>query len=169
MKRPFALVAVWVVAAAAAVGVGFLAVSLIDASAATPSQPGLPTVSTTTDAADPSVSAAAGEQSTPGGTVYATCVDGTAQLAGAPAAGWTVEKSADQVEFRNGSAKIEVRADCSTGSPQFVVEDGGAAGTTPEPTASTTSSTTSGTTSSSTGGDDHGGDRKGGGGHGSDD
>jgi hypothetical protein len=166
MKRPFALVAVWVVAAAAAVGVGFLAVSLIDASAATPSQPGLPTVSTTTDAADPSVSAAAGEQSTPGGTVYATCVDGTAQLAGAPAAGWTVEKSADQVEFRNGSAKIEVRADCSTGSPQFVVEDGGAAATTPEPT---TSSTTSGTTSSSTGGDDHGGDRKGGGGHGSDD
>ena len=162
MKRPFALVAVWVVAAAAAVGVGFLAVSLIDASAATPSQPGLPAVSGTTEAADPSVPAAAGEQSTPGGTVYATCVDGTAQLAGAPAAGWTVEKSADQVEFRNGSAKIEVHADCSTGSPQFVVEDGGSAATTP-------ASTPGGTTSSPTGGDDHGGNRKGGGGHGSDD
>jgi hypothetical protein len=163
MKRPFALVAVWVVAAAAAVGVGFLAVSLIDASAATPSQPGLPAVSSTTQTADPSVPAAAGEQSTPGGTVYATCVDGATQLAGAPAAGWTVEKSADQVEFRNGSAKIEVHADCSTGSPQFLVEDGdSAAATTPEPT-------TSGTTSSSNGGDDHGGDRKGGRGHGSDD
>jgi hypothetical protein len=161
MKRPFALVAVWVVAAAAAVGVGFLAVSLIDASAGTPSQPGLPAVSSTTEAADPSVPAAAGEQSTPGGTVYATCVDGAAQLAGAPAAGWTVEKSADQVEFRNGSAKIEVRADCSTGSPQFVVEDRGPAATTPEPT-------TSGTTSSSTA-DDHGGNRGGHGGHGSDD
>jgi hypothetical protein len=161
MKRPFALVAVWVVAAAAAVGVGFLAVSLIDASAATPSQPGLPAVSSTTEAADPSVPAAAGEQSTPGGTVYATCVDGAAQLAGAPAAGWTVEKSADQVEFRNGSAKIEVRADCSTGSPQFVVEDGGSAATTPAPTPG-------GTTTSPTA-DDHGGNRGGHGGHGSDD
>ena len=161
MKRPLALVAVWVVAAAAAVGVGFLAVSLIDASAATPSQPGLPAVSGTTEAADPSVPAAAGEQSTPGGTVYATCVDGTAQLAGAPAAGWTVEKSADQVEFRNGSAKIEVRADCSTGSPQFVVEDGGSAATTP-------ASTPGGTTSAPTA-DDHGGNRGGHGGHGSDD
>jgi hypothetical protein len=93
--------------------------------------------------------------------VYATCVDGAAQLAGAPAAGWTVEKSADQVEFRNGSAKIEVRADCSTGSPQFVVEDGGSAATTP-------ASTPGGTTSSPTA-DDHGGNRGGHGGHGSDD
>jgi hypothetical protein len=161
MKRPFALVAVWVVAAAAAVGVGFLAVSLIDASAGTPSQPGLPAVSSTTEAADPSVPAAAGEQSTPGGTVYATCVDGAAQLAGAPAAGWTVEKSADQVEFRNGSAKIEVRADCSTGSPPYVVAAAGSAATTPP-------STPGGTPSSPTA-DDHGGNRGGHGGHGSDD
>ena len=148
MKRPFALVAVWVVAAAAAVGVGFLAVSLINASAFP--QPGLPALSSATEAADPSAASAAGEQSTPGGTVYATCTGGTAELAGAPAAGWTVEKSSDHVEFRNGSAKIEVRADCSTGSPQFVVENGDGAGTTPEPT-------------SSTGVDDHGGS------HGSDD
>jgi len=151
MKRPFALVAVWVVAAAAAVGVGFLAVSLIDASASPPSQPGPPTVSGPTSSAPtasgptesvgPSATTTAGEQSTAGGTVYATCVDGSVQLAGAPAAGWTVETSADEVEFRSGGAKIEVRADCSTGSPQFAVEDHAA-------------------------GDDHGGRR---GGHGSDD
>ncbi|NYJ04294.1 hypothetical protein [Petropleomorpha daqingensis] len=160
MKRRFALVAAWVVAAAAAVGVGFLAVSLIDASAATPAQRGLPAVSNATEATDPSVTPAAGEQSTPGGTVYATCLDGTAQLAGAPAAGWTVETSPDQVEFRNGSAKIEVGADCSTGAPQFTVEDGGAAATSP--------SSTPGVPASSTGVDDHGGNRHGGG-HGSDD
>ena len=155
MKRPLALVAAWVVAAAAAVGVGFLAVSLIDASA---SPPELPAASTGTASATASA-ASAGEQGTPGGTVYASCVDGTAQLAGAPAAGWTVESGPGQVEFRNGSAKIEVRADCTSGTPQFTVDDGGDVATTPVPT-------TGGTTSSPTGVDDHGGDR---GGHGSND
>jgi hypothetical protein len=154
MKRPFVLVAAWVVAAAAAVGVGFLAVSLIDASA---SPPELPAASTGTQSADPSATSA-GEQGTAGGTVYASCVDGTAQLAGAPAAGWTVESAPGQVEFRNGSAKIEVRADCTSGSPQFTVDDGGAAATTPAPT--------TGSTEPSTTVDDHGGNR---GGHGSDD
>ena len=160
MKRPFTLVVAWVLAAAAAVGVGFLAVSLIDASAAGPAQPELPAVSSATEAADPAGSPAAGEQSTPGGTVYATCVDGTAQLAGAPAAGWTVEKSADQVEFRNGTGKIEVRADCSTGAPQFTVENGGGTPTSP--------SSTPGAPAGTTGVDDHGGNRHSGG-HGSDD
>jgi hypothetical protein len=157
MKRPFVLVAAWVVAAAAAVGVGFLAVSLIDASASPPAQPELPAASTGTQSADPSATSA-GEQGTPGGTVYASCVDGTAQLAGAPAAGWTVESAPGQVEFRSGSAKIEVRADCTSGSPQFTVDDGGAAATTPAPT--------SGSTEPSPTVDDHGGNR---GGHGSDD
>jgi hypothetical protein len=168
MKRPLALLAVWVVAAAAAVGVGFLAVSLIDASAATPAQPGLPAASSSTEAADPTTGAS-GEQATPGGTVYASCVDGAAQLAGAPGAGWTVESAPDQVEFRNGAQKVEVRADCSTGSPQFTVEEPSAEpGSTPVPTTpvSTTSRTTSGTTSPSATPDDHGGNR---GGHGSDD
>jgi hypothetical protein len=159
MKRPFMLVAAWVVAAAAAVGVGFLAVSLIDASASPLPQPGLPAVSTGTEAGTTSPAATpSGEQATSGGTVYATCTDGTAQLAAAPAAGWTVETSPGSVEFRSGSAKIEVRADCASGSPQFSVEDGGAAATTP-------ASTPGGTTSSPTV-DDHGGNR---GGHGSDD
>jgi hypothetical protein len=161
MKRPLALVAAWVVAAAAAVGVGFLAVSLIDASASAPAQPSLASAPGTTEAADPTA-AAAGEKSTAGGTVFASCVDGTAQLAGAPVAGWSVESAPGQVEFRNGTQKIEVRADCSTGSPQFVVE-----GPSAEP-ASTSGSTTSGTTAPSATPDDHGGNR-GGGGHGSDD
>jgi hypothetical protein len=160
MKRPFALVAVWVVAAAAAVGVGFLAVSLIDASASPSARPTLPVASSGTEAADPS-SPPAGEQSTAGGTVYASCVGGTAQLAGAPAPGWTVETAPGQVEFRNGGQKIEVRADCASGSPVFTVEDGGNAATTPAPTSGAPAS-------SPPGADDHGGDRDGGG-HGSDD
>jgi hypothetical protein len=166
MKRPVALVAAWVLAAAAAIGVGFLAVSLIDASAATPEQPGLAATTSATEAAGPTASAAAsGEQSTAGGTVYASCVDGTAQLAGAPAAGWTVESAPGQVEFRDGASKIEVRADCSTGSPQFTVEgptaDAGGGDDAPP-------ATTPGTTSPSATVDDHGGNRSGGG-HGSDD
>ena len=31
--------------------------------------------------------------------MYASCVDGTAQLAGAPAAGWMVESAPGRVEF----------------------------------------------------------------------
>jgi hypothetical protein len=163
MKRPFVLVAVWIVAAAAAVGVGFLAVSLIDASAATPAQPGIPAASTGTEAATTSPAAStSGEQGTPGGTVYATCSGGTAQLAGAPAAGWTVESSPGQVEFRSGRAKIEVRADCSTGSPQFTVESGDDGTTSPAPATSSTVDSTP----SSPAVDDHGRRR---GGHGSDD
>ena len=159
MKRPFVLVAAWVVAAAAAVGVGFLAVSLIDASASPLAQPGLPAVSTGTEAGTTSPAATpSGEQATSGGTVYATCAGGTTQLAGAPAAGWSVESAPGRIEFRNGSATIEVRADCASGSPRFTVEHGGAAATTP-------ASTPGGTTSSPTV-DDHGGNR---GGHGSDD
>jgi hypothetical protein len=163
MKRPFVLVAVWIVAAAAAVGVGFLAVSLIDASAATPARTGVPAASTGTEPAtsSPPVAAPSGEQSTPGGTVYATCTDGTVQLAGAPAAGWSVESAPGQVEFRSGSAKIEVRADCATGAPQFTVENGDGGAPSPAQTTSTDAPAPS-----PTGVDDHGGRR---GGHGSDD
>src|SRR4051812_10377088 len=132
MKRPFVLVAVWVVAAAAAVGVGVLAVSLIDASASPPAQPTAPIASSGTEAAAPSVTTA-GEQNTPGGTVYASCAGGTAQLAGAPAAGGTVESAPGQVEFRNGGQKIEGRAPRAAGSPPVTLGDGGGAADTPAP------------------------------------
>ena len=168
MKRTLLLATAWLVAAAAAVGVGFLAVSLVDASASPGARPGLPAASTAAESATSSATTPSGERATAGGTVYASCVDGTARLAGAPASGWAVESTPGQVEFRDGSQKIEVRADCSTGSPQFVVAgpraDGGGRDDAPAPT---TASTTP-----STGADDHGGDDRGGdhgGGHGSDD
>jgi hypothetical protein len=159
VKRPLVLAAVWLACAAAAVGVGFLAVSLVDASASPGAQPPLPTVATGATTTSPAA-APAGGRTTPGGTVYATCTDGTAQLGAAPAAGWTVENSPGRVEFGDGTQKIEVRADCSTGSPVYAVEgpvadDGG--GGSPAP-----ATTTSGTTA-----DDHGGDRRGGSGGGS--
>src|SRR4051812_30516030 len=181
VKPTFVLVAVWLAAAAAAVGVGFLAVSLVDASAAPPAQTALarPTEAETGSPA----TAPSGEQPTPGGTVYASCVGGAARLAGAPASGWTAEQSADHVEFRDGTSKIEVRADCSTGSPQFAVEDppadgsggkdDGATPTTPPPPATATTSSTAnsgGHGADDPAGDDHGGGRGGGrgGGHGAD-
>jgi hypothetical protein len=154
MKRTLTLGAVWTASAAAAVGLGFLAVSLVDASAS----PG--TFSTTTSAADsalPTPSAAAAttggaddtsgplvppplasvEQATAGGTVYAGCADGQPVLASAPGAGWWVDDSSspDRVEFRTGTQSIEVRVTCATGSPQFSVagpradQRGGSTGT----------------------------------------
>jgi len=178
VKPTFVLVAVWLAAAAAAVGVGFLAVSLVDASAAPPAQTALAARPTEAETSSPAT-APSGEQPTPGGTVYASCVGGAARLAGAPASGWTAEQSADHVEFRDGTSKIEVRADCSTGSPQFAVEDppaDGSGGKDDGPTATTAATPAMATTSSTAdssgheaddpAGDDHGGGR--GGGHGAD-
>ena len=143
MKRTLTLGAVWTASAAAAVGLGFLAVSLVDASAS----PG--TFSTATSADDsalpsPTSSVAAPssegaddtagplapspltsvEQATSGGTVYAGCADGQPVLASAPAAGWWVDDSsgADRVEFSTGTQSIEVLVTCGSGSPQFSVE-----------------------------------------------
>jgi hypothetical protein len=97
------------------------------------------------------------------------------QLAAAPEAGWTIEQYADHVEFRSATEKIEVYADCGTGSPRFTVEgpraDDSSAGVPPAPTTATTTASTSedggGHGSDDPPGDDHGG--SGGGGHGSDD
>ena len=62
--------------------------------------------------------------STVGGTVYADCTSGSPVLAGAPAAGWWVDDSNDpgEVEFKNGSQKVEVHVVCAGGGPQFFVE-----------------------------------------------
>lgn len=59
-----------------------------------------------------------------GGTVYASCGAGAPSLAGAPAAGWWVDDSPDpgEVEFENGTSKVEVKVTCVGGAPRFEVE-----------------------------------------------
>lgn len=175
LRRPLVLGVAWAASAAAAVGLGFLAVSLLDASASS----GTPQVAAATSSASegqagptatrfvPRVTSATGEFATAAGTVYATCGTGLPVLAGVPVAGWRIDDSGEQgkVEFENGTQQIEVRVACVDGSPRFAsegieAEDGSASisahmppARAPEPTAAPTTS------------DDHGG----GGGHGADD
>jgi hypothetical protein len=175
LRRPVLLGVAWAGSAAAAVGLGFLAVSLLDASAS----PGTPQVAAATSSAPgaggeagptatrfvPKSTSATGEFATAAGTVYATCGTGLPVLAGVPLAGWWIDDSGAEgkVEFQNGTQQIEVRVACVDGSPRFASEgaqsEDDATSTSahmppavaPEPTAAPTS-------------DDHGG-----GGHGSDD
>ncbi|MCW2696983.1 MAG: hypothetical protein JWR62_2068 [Modestobacter sp.] len=177
MKRTLALGAAWTAAAAVAVGLGFLAVSLVDASASSGTQPVAATSSATSPPAaasstSPSVTGAPGpvpgpdpatpgvtlEQVTVGGTVLAGCTDGLPVLASAPSPGWWVDDSSDrhEVEFEDGATKVEVDVSCAGGSPLFSVEG---------PRADSSSRPASPTSASS--GDDSDGRR--GGGHGSDD
>jgi uncharacterized membrane protein YgcG len=173
VKRTLALAAAWTGSAVAAVGLGFLAVSLVGASASPATQPVASGASTSPTAAPTSTAPAvpSGEQVTAGGTVFAACVNGIPELAGAPAPGWWVDDSSDpgEVEFRNGSQKVEVRTVCAGGAPQFSVEgpradgSGGGSGS----SSSSSSSSSSPAAGSSSGGDDSSG--RDGGGHGSDD
>jgi hypothetical protein len=176
VKRGLVLGAAWTASAAAAVGLGFLAVSLVGASAS----PG-PVASTTTPTTAPTSGAVSpsGEMATVGGTVFASCDGAVATLASAPAPGWWVDDSSDQgeVEFRDGSQKVEIRTVCVDGGPQFTVEgpraDDSGGGSTPSTTPAPSSP-------ASPSADDHGGrgsddgpgddsSGRGGGGHGSDD
>lgn len=176
MQRTLVLGAVWTASAAAAVGLGFLAVSLVGASASPGPQP---VGSTTSTAAVPTSGPvpASGEMATVGGTVYASCAGGTPDLASAPAPGWWVDDSRDdgEVEFRNGSQKVEIRTVCVDGGPQFSVEGPRAESDSPSPTppaSSSSSDDTSGRDSGGHGSDDGPGDDssgRGGGGGGSDD
>ena len=153
MKRTIALGAAWTASAAAAVGLGFLAVSLVDASAA----PGASPVGATTTlafgsaspTAVPSATSAADQFVTVGGTVYADCGSGSPVLAGVPAAGWSVDDSngVGQTEFKAAQQKVEVHVTCADGVPVFRLDDSSAPQVTP---------------SSTSGRDDHGG-------HGADD
>jgi hypothetical protein len=175
VKRTLALAAAWTGSAAAAVGLGFLAVSLVGASASPATQPATQPVASgasTSPTATPVPTVPAvpsGEQVTAGGTVFAACVDGIPELAGAPAPGWWVDDSNDpgEVEFRNGSQKVEIRTVCSGGAPQFSVEGPRADSSGGGGESSSSSSSSSSAPSSSSGGDDSSG--RGGGGHGSDD
>jgi hypothetical protein len=184
VQRTLVLGAAWTASAAAAVGLGFLAVSLVGASASPGPQPVAST--TTSPAASPAWTAAlpSGQMDTVGGTVYASCADGVPSLASAPAPGWWVDDSSQQgaVEFRNGVQKVEVHAVCVDGGPQFSVEGpraddsgGGPASTSSasnSPAAPSSGDDSSGRDGGGHGSDDPAGDDssgRGGGGHGSDD
>ena len=187
MQRTLALGAIWTASAGAAVGLGFLAVSLVDASASPGTTPAASTGTSTSSSAEVSttptapVTSATGEHATVAGTVFANCTGGSPVLAGAPAAGWWIDDSSDpgEIEFENGTEKLEVRVVCSNGGPRFSVEgprpdssgNGGGnddVSTTPTPTAPIPTSPAAPSP------DDHGGDNRGpgsddsGGGHGSD-
>src|SRR4051794_35159197 len=172
MKRTLLLGSAWTASAAAAVGLGFLAISLVDASASDSGQVS-PAASTTSAAGSPSTvtpaPVTAGQQVTDGGTVYGSCDGGLPVVASAPAAGWWLDDSSDpgEVEFQNGTLKVEVRVTCVDGVAQFSVEgpraddSGGGRGD------GTTSAPAAPTSSTSSTGDDS--DGRVGGGHGADD
>lgn len=193
MKRIIVLGAAWTASAAAAVGLGFLAVSLVDASAS----PGTTLAAATTapvTSTDRSASSAAptstvapadvpatGEYATAGGTVFANCGNGSPLLAGVPATGWVVDDSNDpgEIEFENSDQKVEVHVACVGGAPVFSLDDSSSASRTPSSPASGTSGRgdSSDRDDSSGRGGGHGSDDgpgddssgRGGGGHGSDD
>ncbi|WP_147252088.1 hypothetical protein [Blastococcus sp. TF02-09] len=168
MKRTIALGTAWTVSAAAAVGLGFLAVSLVDASAS----PGSTPASVTTTSAAPtsgttasSSPSATGQYDTVGGTVVADCATGTPVLAGVPAAGWFVDDSNDpgEMEFESGEQKVEVHVVCTGTEPVFGLDDSSSS----SPSTSPTSSSLPTTGSDDAPGDDSAG--RVGGGHGADD
>jgi hypothetical protein len=170
MKRTLVLGTAWTASAAAAVGLGFLAVSLVDAEAS----PGtVPLAATSTSAfstpsTGPAPAATAGEQTTVGGTAYASCDGGVPVLASAPSPGWSVDDSpkAGQVEFENGGQKVEVRVTCVDGAPSFSLDDSASPAVSPP-----ASSTAGGDDRGGHGADDPAGDDssgRSGGGHGAD-
>jgi hypothetical protein len=130
MKRTLLLGAAWTASAASAVGLGFLAVSLVDASA-TPGTVPLAAASPATASDDgtatasaPTTVAVTGTKATVAGTVSASCASGKPQVSGAPATGWWIDDSDDpaQVEFESGTQKLEVTVTCVDGGPVFAVE-----------------------------------------------
>ncbi len=143
MNRSVALGAAWSASAVAAVGLGFLAVSLVDASATPGTSPVAATTSASTTSAptssasttpeapsgtstipSPSLTLATGEYATVAGTVFADCSTGFPLLGGAPAAGWWIDDSDEpwELEFESAGQKLEVHVSCVNGSPQFFDE-----------------------------------------------
>ena len=184
MNRSVALGAAWSASAIAAVGLGFLAVSLVDASATPSTSPVAATTSASTTPEAPSGTSSSpvlttGEYPTVAGTVFADCISGSPALSGAPAAGWWVDDSnrPGEFEFRSGTQKLEVHVSCVNGSPQFSDEglrtdDSGGNGNGGGSSSHSSSAASSSSAGHSSGNDDRGGDDssgRGGGGHGSDD
>jgi hypothetical protein len=134
MKRTVALAALWTASATSAVGLGFLAVSLVDAEVS----PGTRSIAATESAAlppstseDAAVSApasqppvaapASGEYATVGGTVFASCDGGILQVAAAPATGWWLDDQDQhgEVEFESTTQRVEVHVACVGSVPVF--------------------------------------------------
>ena len=172
MQRTLVLGAVWTASAAAAVGLGFLAVSLVGASASPGPQPVASATTSTGAAPTSAVPVSSGQMDTVGGTAYADCSSGVPSLAWAPASGWWIDDSAsaDKVEFTNGTQQVEIRMACVDGAPQFSVEGPHAEDHSPSPTPSS-SDDSSGRDGGGHGSDDGPGDDSSGrgGGGGSDD
>jgi hypothetical protein len=127
MKRTLLLGTAWTASAAAAVGLGFLATSLVGASASPGTVPAGAAATGPDDTATASsapITTPSGTQATVAGIVSASCESGSPQLSGAPAAGWWLDDSQDpgEVQFENGTQKLEVHVACIDGSPRFSVE-----------------------------------------------
>ncbi|SDL50572.1 hypothetical protein SAMN05660642_00069 [Geodermatophilus siccatus] len=177
MKRTIAFAALWTASAASAVGLGFLAVSLVDADASPVTQPlaaagslaAAPTpddpIASAPAPQPPAAAPASGEHATTGGTVFASCDGGVLQVAAAPAAGWWLDDQDQhgEIEFESTTHRVEVHVACSIGGPVFRDEGVRADRNEPEDSASTSP----GPASARPDGDDS--DGRVGGGHGSDD
>jgi hypothetical protein len=164
MKRTIALAAAWTGSAAAAVGLGFLAVSFVDASASPGTQPVGASIPSATSSASPGGSvvppppggpgpaSSTAEHVTAGGTVYADCTSGAPVVAAVPAAGWRVDPSDDpgKVEFDRAGEEVEVRVWCAGGSASFAGNDA------PSPASGSPARPTSGSDDSSGHGSDDG-------------
>jgi hypothetical protein len=146
VDRRLALVAVWALFAAAAVGVGFGAAGLVG----DPFTDGEVSTGGVTSSAAPSASSAAPTTSTPapatttpgprpvkrsvttrGGLVTGTCRGGLVGLGAAPSVGWEIDDLDDEpqreakVKFErvdDGDGEVEVQARCAGGVPTFTVE-----------------------------------------------
>jgi hypothetical protein len=184
MTRTVALAALWTASAASAVGLGFLAVSLVDAEASPGTRPiaapesvsAAPSTSDDAGAPTPQPPAAAppsGEYATVGGTVFASCDGGILQVAAAPATGWWVDDQDQhgEVEFESATEKMELHVACADGVPSFRDEGLRADANRPEDAGSSSSPTPGaddstgrvggGSGSDDPPGDDNGGDRPG--------
>jgi len=75
-----------------------------------------------------------GSRSTTGGVVFASCRAGLVRVSPSPAPGWRLDSWTSGsvptagVEFRNGTATVEVRVRCGSGGPVFSVETGTSGG-----------------------------------------
>ena len=147
MDRRLALVAVWALFAAAAVGVGFGAAGLVgdpftDGEVSTGGVTSSAAPSTTSAAPTPTSSATATtsagpravkrSESTRGGLVTGTCRSGLVTLGAAPSVGWEIDDLDDEpereakVKFErvdDGDGEVEVRVRCVDGVPAFSVRE----------------------------------------------
>jgi hypothetical protein len=152
VDRRAALVVLWAVFAAAAVGVGFAAAGLVgdpftaattdvlDRSPRTgPAAPPPATTSTTPSPGTSSATASPGggrpptrSLNTRAGLVSATCQGGLVRLSASPAVGWGIEdidadpRPEGRVRFeRDEDGRVEVRASCAGDVATFTVDDDG--------------------------------------------